>query len=109
MDNTTDYKTVVFERERVCQMLQHTKDFTAHLEATTNEDYLYDMLSTRMDAFLYTQTHEEQTLTRYADRPTFLDWVLRRRKKYQWTVKMRDVLKNPPTTNIPTVRMYEID
>lgn len=108
MYDMVDYKTVVFERERVCEMMKHTKEFIAQLKATSNEDYIYDMLSTNMDAFLYTQTHEEQTITRYAGRPSFLDWILRRRKKYHWTVKMRDVLKNPPATNAPTVRMYEI-
>jgi len=105
-----DRKEIIFNRERVAQHLRYSKEMVSQMRLTLNiEDYLTGELSAVLDSYLYTQTQEEKTISHYADRPKFFDWLLRRRKRVDFTIKARDVLLNPPPDNPPTIRLYEIN
>ena len=103
-------KEIIFNRERVAQYLKYSKEMVSQMRLTLNvEDYLTDELTAVLDSYLYTQTQDEKTISYYVDRPKFFDWLLRRRKRVDFTIKARDVLLNPPTDNPPTIRLYEIN
>lgn len=61
-----------------------------------NDDFLRNELTAQLSAFVYERTKEKRELVHYLDRPRFLDWLLRRRKKVTIIVDFKEWLINPP-------------
>lgn len=70
-------------------------------------DYIENLLTVRLSGFIYSNMIEERELTYYCDRPSFLDWLLRRCKKVKFNLKVKDLLLNPKPEN--TERIYIVE
>lgn len=75
-----------------------------HFEVTKNE-LLMPELWARLTAYVYSNIAEDRDIEYYCPRPTFLDWILRRRKKVIFNLKVKDLLINPPK-DPATKRIY---
>jgi len=60
------------------------------------EDFINDLLTCQLEAFIYKSAQPTQTTYHYVPRPTFLDWMLKRRKVINITVECDKVLKVAP-------------
>lgn len=75
----------------------------------TSDDFLQDKLTAQLTGFIYSNTIDERKLEYYLERPTFFDWLFRRRKKVVFDFKAKDLMLNPPKTNLDKIlRVYEI-
>lgn len=72
----------------------------------TAEDILDDMYTFQIVGYVYSRTIDERKLTYYCERPTFLDWLFRRKKKIEFDFKASDLLINPPDED--TLRIYDV-
>ena len=73
------------------------------------DNFLKNMLTARLDAYLFENQADERTLTYYCERPKFLDWLLRRKKRVEWKLIVKDLLLNPPRLKEKTTRIYLIN
>ncbi len=73
------------------------------------DDFLKKEMTTQIVGYIYTNLADERDLTFYCERPSFLDWLLRRRKVATFKFKAKDLLLNPPKITQPTIRIYTID
>jgi hypothetical protein len=103
---------VRFNREKVAATMQMSKDCLVDLKldiGQTSENYISDMLTARLTGHVYSNTIDERKLEYYLERPTFFDWLFRRRKKVVFDFKAKDLMLNPPNFNGDTLlRCYEI-
>ena len=75
----------------------------------SSEDFLADTLSFRLSASIYSNMSEERDLVYEFKRPTFLDWLLRRKRIATFKLKVKDLLLIPPAMPKMTERIYLID
>ena len=94
MDNIQEYK-----KEKFMSILRVTK------ETFTESGFLNDDIVIKMKAELWTQTQDSKAII--LDRPTFLEWLFRIRRKV--VVTARDVLLDPPNNNENTIRLYQFE
>lgn len=70
------------------------------------DDFIHDRFTLQMTAKIYTDTVDERVLVYHCERPTFLDWLLRRRKRVEFDFKAKDLLLAPPKNG--TARIYAV-
>lgn len=105
-------KKVEFTRERLSLIECVSKDYIQSLDfqiANSGDDFVNETFTMRLDAYFLTNTADERTLTYYCPRPTFFDWLFRRRKDIKWKLYVKDILINPPKLKDRTHRIYLID
>lgn len=111
MNDTDSY--VTFNREKVAATMQMSKECLVDLKLSigqTSEDFLSDKLTAKLVGFIYSNTIDERKLEYNLERPTFFDWLFRRRKKVVFDFKAKDLMLNPPKNNLDNLlRVYEID
>jgi hypothetical protein len=61
----------------------------------------------RLNAYIFTSQNQEKEVSYLFDRPTFLDWLLRRRREARFIVKSKDALLDPPVWEDKTLRLYQ--
>jgi|SRR5688572_6151161 len=71
-------------------------------------DYAMDTLTCQIETFIVSRLSETQKTRVYAERPTFLDWLLRRKRSFEIVVNAKEVIKNPPTFKGGSI-MYAIN
>ena len=81
-------------------------DIALNIGQASIDDMLNDIYTLELVGWIYSRTIEERKLTYYCERPTFLDWLFRRKKKVEFDFKASDLLINPPDKN--TLRIYDI-
>jgi hypothetical protein len=104
-------EVTAFMREKIATIEKMSLDCLTDLKlelGQDTDDYLGGVFTARLQAFIYQNTIAERDLVYYCDRPTFLDWLLRRKKKVVFKFKAKDLLIKPPKTEKPTLRIYEI-
>lgn len=105
------FEEVRFNREKVqaIQILseQCLSDLKLNIGQTA-ENFMQREFTAQLTAFVYSNTIDERTLDYYCERPTFFDWLFRRRKKVSFEFKAKDLLLNPPKNDKDTLRVYEI-
>lgn len=103
---------VRFNREKVAATMQMSRECLSDLKLSkgqTSDDFLQDKLTAQLTGFIYSNTIDERKLEYYLERPTFFDWLFRRRKKVLFDFKAKDLMLNPPKTNLDKIlRVYEI-
>jgi hypothetical protein len=105
-------KEVRFNREKVVAQMQIAKECLSDIKlniAQTSEDFMSDKLTVQLVGFIYSNTIDERKLEYNLERPTFFDWLFRRRKKVVFDFKAKDLMLNPPKTDRDKIlRVYEI-
>jgi hypothetical protein len=105
MERTTFTKEKITVMEKISNEVIRELKFES---GQTGDDFMNDILTKRLSAFVYANTLEERELVYYCPRPTFFDWLFRRTKKAVWNFKVKDLLLNAPATP-NTLRIYEIE
>lgn len=111
-EKTCKAKEITFNREKIASMMKISKRCISDIEIKTyqtSEDYITDKLTVQLEAFIYSNTIDERKLEYYLERPSFLDWLLRRRKKVMFDFKAKDLMLDAPIKNKDKfIRIYEI-
>jgi len=104
-------KEIKFEKEKIAIMQKISNEVLNDLileDGTCNDDFINDMFTMRLTASIYSNLADERSLDYYFDRPTFLDWLLRRKRKATFNLKVKDLLLNAPKTD-NSMRIYVVD
>ena len=103
---------IEFNKERIATMQKISKELVSDPSfalGTENDDFIKDEMTLKLTGYIYSNMADVRTLTYYCDRPKFLDWLLRRSKRVQWELKVKDLLLNPPKLKDRTTRIYIAD
>jgi len=109
---TQEEKYLEFIREKLHTYMKLSNLYFSELVLNIDkveDDYLLDTLTIELAGYIYTHSAEKRILTYYCPRPKFLDWLLRRAKKVEWELDVKDLLLNPPQGKDPTKRIYLIE
>lgn len=104
-------KEVLFEREKVAVMHKIERELLNDLSLQVSpfgDDFIKNTLTIKLSAFIYSNLAEERNLDYYFDRPSFLDWLLRKKRKATFKLKVKDLLLNAPKPE-NTMRTYNIE
>ena len=104
-------QTIEFEKEKIATMQKISNEIFTDLELQVSQidnDIIYNTMTMRLSGFIYSNLADERSLDYYFDKPTFLDWILRRKRKATFNLKVKDLLLNPPKTK-NSIRMYVIE
>ncbi len=72
-----------------------------------SDDFIKNLVTVRLKTDLYSKFVEERTFTKEFKRPTFFDWLFRRKQKYTFNVKVSEVTKYVP--NVDNILMVEFE
>lgn len=72
-----------------------------------SNDYFNETFSAKIQMDFFAKFIEERTFTKEFKRPTFFDWLFRRKPKYTFNVKVSEVTKYVP--NGDNVLMVEFE
>lgn len=76
---------------------------------TVNDDFIRDLLTVKLEGFIYAHTQGTQTITVLSEKPTFLDWLLRRKRSFTLKVDCLEVFKNPQAVREGNIIMFKLD
>jgi hypothetical protein len=100
--NTIDLtsKVVAFKSVFEAEMIQLRS--IANIEMTripykSFDDYLAETFAYQLKAYIYKRIKEKRSIECIFERPSFLDWLLRRKRKLTKEIIISDILKNPPS------------
>lgn len=102
---------IKFDKEKISAISKVAKDYILDVNltaGTVNDDFVLDQLTLQLDAWILSNAAEERILTYYCPRPTFFDWLFRRRREVKWELNVKDLLLNPPKLKKETSRIYII-
>lgn len=102
---------VTFEKEKVSVISKISNILLKDIDLTLGldqDDFMDDISTLRLDAWYLSNLSEVKKVKFKCDRPSFLDWLLRRQKTAEFTLVVKDILLNPPKLADNTVRFYEI-
>jgi hypothetical protein len=87
---------ITLHKERLIATTEVSQLLMDSVDLTTAEDYIRGTLAKSIEVKLLEAQKETQQVTLYANRPTFLDWLLRKPRSFKVSVNCREVMKNPP-------------
>ena len=97
-----------FTLESMADSMKWSEEYLSDIKmkaGVESEDFMKQLLTVRIKAYFYSHESDEKEMIFYSKRPTFLDWLLRRKRRHVVNVKIKDILKNPPK-GIKTKRLY---
>jgi len=98
----------VFRKEKAAVIQKITNEAISDLKFTIGQegdDFMRENLTVMLSASIYTHLAEERELVYDFDRPTFTDWLLRRKRKAKFNLKVKDLLLILPISE-NSLRMY---
>ena len=104
-------KEIKFEKEKVTVMKKISNEVLNDLKlevSKVSDDFVNETITMLLTGFIYSDLADERNLDYYFDRPTFLDWLLRRKRKATFNLKVKDLLLNDPKTD-NSMRIYVVD
>lgn len=87
---------IVFKRERLTVGSRLSNNFIANAKIDVIQDHLYHSWSTHLDAYFYTHLKDTQTITVYHKRPTFFEWLFRKKIAIEVSIECKELFRNPP-------------
>ena len=96
-------KTLDFKREALYMRCAYNKELTYDLDSFPN--YILQTLKT----YIYSSTERKESFNYTFDPPTFLEWLLRKKREVTLKVVYKDVLVDPQEDPVVTVRFYSND
>jgi len=99
---TNEQDPIYFKRESHAYGIQCTEEYWIG-----QKDWVTGDLVSRVRTFLFVHRNPKQEVTYTFGRPSFLDWVFRKKKTVTIEVQCLDILKNPPMPETQhTVTLY---
>lgn len=102
---------VIFEKEKIAVMQKISTELFNDLEldvSKVSDDFVNETMTMKLTGFIYSNLADERNLDYYFDRPTFFDWILRRKRKATFNLKVKDLLLNAPKMD-NSMRIYIVD
>lgn len=90
---------MTFKKERIVNDVKVSNLILSELDLSISQagdDFVRQLFTMRLEAFILSRLNEEKTITVYKERPSFLDWLLRRRRAFTFEFSCKEVLINPP-------------
>ena len=104
-------KEIIFEKEKMAAYMKISEQVFTDIKLQVGQegmDYYQNLLTCELTGYIYSNLAEERELKYFAPRPTFLDWLLKRRKVVKFNLKVKDLLLNPPKLE-NTQRIYIVE
>jgi len=101
---------IIFEKEKVTMVQKISEELLNGLKLETYKDidaYFRKTMTLRLSGFIYSNLADERNLDYYFDRPTFFEWLFRKRRKATFNLKVKDLLLNAPKTD-NSIRIYVV-
>jgi len=100
-------KKIEFNRKIIAQSMKFDQNYISELalqKGMNDDDIITGMLTAQLKAYVYENSLATRKIYYYAPRPKFLDWLLRRKKRVEFTFEAKDLLLTPPTNKV--LRLY---
>lgn len=107
-------REITFNKESIRTRTVYPMKLITDLKTEAFEYHVDKQHVRQLDAFFYKRSLCEKNITYEfeIERPTFLDWLFRRKRTITKSIKVNieEVLKNPPNNNsIDTLRIYDFE
>lgn len=104
------FRTETITVEKVAHYIKVTPEFLQTGQEA--DDFIYDQLTVMLHGYIYTMAKEEGEITVHVERPTFLDWLLRRtkEKKVKYVIKelvRANKMKFPDNIRVIQIPVFE--
>jgi len=99
-------KTQTIEAEKIGAYCKVSEEYLKI--GREEDDFAYDLLTARLHGFIYSMAKEEGEITVYAERPKFLDWLLRRRKPIVVKYVIKELVKADKMKFPDNIRVIQI-
>lgn len=99
-----------FKKQSFVSFDKFTEQYISEIQiqyGQESDDFIKNLITARLKTDLYSKFIEDRTFTKEFKRPTFFDWLLRRKQKYTFNVKVSEVTKYVP--NGDNILMVEFD
>ena len=103
-------ETQEFKKQSFVSFDKFTEEYISDIKiqyGKDSDDFIKNLVTVRLKTDLYSKFVEERTLTKEFKRPTFFDWLLRRKQKYTFNVRVSEVTKYVP--NGDNILMVEFE
>lgn len=100
------YRTLTYVKQKLSASACINK-YLSEYEINASEDRIKNELKVRVNAIFFSMMEKEKEETLTFNRPSFMDWILRRKKTVSFTVSCHKILENPPKTNEPLIYRVE--
>ena len=94
------YDEMTFERQKIATRVITDKKYYV------DDNIMEVTLEHNLAAYIYKHTVKKYNKTIYIDRPTFLEWLLRKQRSIVVNVDVSDILLDPPKLPDKTIRLY---
>ena len=71
------------------------------------EDFLKETMTLNLYGYIHSMAVEKKEIEYYCPKPTFMDWLLGRKRRVKFTLNVKDVLTNQPVLK-DSVRVYDV-
>lgn len=99
-----------FKKQKFVSFDKFTEEYISDVKiqyGIDSDDFIKNLVTARLKTDLYSKFIEDRTFTKEFKRPTFFDWLLRRKQKYTFNVKVSEVTKYVP--NGENILMVEFE
>lgn len=94
MTQTTFTKEKIAVNEKISDLFLKEMDLSI---AKNGDDFVRELFTIQLESFIMTRLNEKQNIIVYRERPTFMEWILRKRRSFVFEISCKEVLKNPPS------------
>lgn len=81
-----------FEKQKIRAMIKMSFQSMKLEVAQCDADFINEELTLQLTSFIYQRTVEEREMVYYCPRPTFMDWLMRRKKRVVFTANLKQVI-----------------
>lgn len=106
-----DEEKVAFDKVKMSYSRKISRQMITNSKITegySNDDFMRDMLSRRIESYFYANSQIKRELKYYTEKPTFLDWLFGKRKTVYFELDIQDILLSPPEIKEGACRIYVI-
>ena len=92
-------KEETYTKQKIAAFMKAHQDMISESKLTSGFDgidYINNLLTFRLEAFIYKSAQPTQTITHVVKRPTFFEWIFRRERFINITVECDKVFKVAP-------------
>lgn len=84
----------VFQKTKASMRMTMNSDVIQDIDLSVFEDILYNDLAIRLDAYLLARVKGYVNYSMFADRPTFAEWLFRKRRRFDFNIRIEDLKIN---------------
>ena len=92
-------ETIKFDREKIAAMQIFSDDIIADMDLRIGkccDQFVTQETTAILSAYFYSNKKEERIMSYTFKRPTFFEWLFRKKRTAKFNVVVKDLLINPP-------------